>query len=550
MSSLHLVENIRNSDAIAESASILSAECKSYKFGLENSFCDANDILIATKSFWKSPPIQFMSFCEKFFGKKRFDRGHCKTRCFMLFQIFYVALNKNNKTPLHIGLAQTIHSICRSRKLLTILNSLGLCSSYQTVQHVDAGLTNRTLSQMDDSKRIPISSRILDSMPLHAAIDNFDWNENTKHGKGGSHDTVMIIIQNIQFSHVIPQSLEMSVIPEDIPVGRRTTFDITKYHEYSKLGRYNPNILYPGEVSKLNFDKSLMQNVQKEFFFWCLARHAARSAQQLTNSDCLHLLDHDYEESCDSHSTPTSLLPSYTATQSAIIKPDEIKFHRTVISFAPILPYPPTDHDIVYTRMLQFSDALVQKKTKCGSFWCDMAIYKIAKEIQILKPDLFGHMFIGIGGFHHEKILMAVIGKILQCSGIENVLVETEVYGPSAVKQVLDGGHYSRSKRGLALIAESFEAVRLIAYQQTPGAGTNFEDIQDGLNLFQSTFTVEKHHVHPSILSNAWKESKSNLEESAFLVHFTEFVARGNLVSKILRIGASFWMKYTLFCVT
>ena len=72
---------------------------------------------------------------------------------------------------------------------------------------------------------------------------------------------------------------------------------------------------------------------------------------------------------------------------------------------------------------------------------------------------------------------MAVFGKFLDCSGIENVLVETEVYGPNAVKQVLDGVHYSRSKRGLALIAELLEALRLITFQQTPGSAVYFDNI-------------------------------------------------------------------------
>ena len=73
-------------------------------------------------------------------------------------------------------------------------------------------------------------------------------------------------------------------------------------------------------------------------------------------------------------------------------------------------------------------------------------------------------MHIGIRGFHAEKIVMAVLRKVLECSAIENIFVTAEIYGPSAVKQVFDGGHYSRSKRGLSIIAEGLEALRLISF--------------------------------------------------------------------------------------
>ena len=50
------------------------------------------------------------------------------------------------------------------------------------------------------------------------------------------------------------------------------------------------------------------------------------------------------------------------------------------------------------------------------------------------------------------KKLLACIGKYLEGSGAEEILVQTACFGPDTVKAVMNGGHYNRSKRGLNLL--------------------------------------------------------------------------------------------------
>ena len=44
-----------------------------------------------------------------------------------------------------------------------------------------------------------------------------------------------------------------------------------------------------------------------------------------------------------------------------------------------------------------------------GVIWCDEGVYEVAKELQLLKPLLFGSIFIGMGPFHMEKIVMSCL---------------------------------------------------------------------------------------------------------------------------------------------
>ena len=62
----------------------------------------------------------------------------------------------------------------------------------------------------------------------------------------------------------------------------------------------------------------------------------------------------------------------------------------------------------------------------------------------------------GLGGFHLEKIVNSCISKFLEESGVENVFVRNEIFGPRVVKTVMNGGHYVRGKHGTALILEDF----------------------------------------------------------------------------------------------
>ena len=111
--------------------------------------------------------------------------------------------------------------------------------------------------------------------------------------------------------------------------------------------------------------------------------------------------------------------------------------------------------------MKNFQDILLQMNLKEGPLWCDEGIYRLAKELQFLKPKEFDNIFLGLGGFHMEKVIIACIGQYLGDIGIENVLVENEIFGPISVKGVMNGSNYIRGKRGMNLICEAIFRLQL-----------------------------------------------------------------------------------------
>ena len=79
--------------------------------------------------------------------------------------------------------------------------------------------------------------------------------------------------------------------------------------------------------------------------------------------------------------------------------------------------------------MINLNDVLYQRQEVCGTLWCDEGVYCIAREIQFLRREVFGSIFIGLGPFHWCRITIAAIGAYLTHSGISEALVNAGLYG-------------------------------------------------------------------------------------------------------------------------
>ena len=90
-------------------------------------------------------------------------------------------------------------------------------------------------------------------------------------------------------------------------------------------------------------------------------------------------------------------IPWYNATESLLST--QVK-SVTQHAFTSIIPYPTTEQDTICKSMKNFQDVLIQKNLEYGPLWCDKEVYRIAKEIQLLKDDEFENIFLCLGGFH------------------------------------------------------------------------------------------------------------------------------------------------------
>ena len=121
--------------------------------------------------------------------------------------------------------------------------------------------------------------------------------------------------------------------------------------------------------------------------------------------------------------------------------------------------------------MINFQDVLKQKEREIGPLWSDEGAYNTAKEMQLLYLQKLSNIFLGISGFHLEKVAIGCLGTCLESSDIQNLLLKEKLYGPAVVNSVMSGGNNNRGKRGMSLIAETMEQLQVHSFLPSSDGG-------------------------------------------------------------------------------
>ena len=88
----------------------------------------------------------------------------------------------------------TVHHLTGSKVLITLLNRMGHCSSYDELQTVDTSLPIEVLAKTEEYGTI-IPSNIFPGLFVQIAADNNDLNEETLDEKNTTHGTTMVVYQ-------------------------------------------------------------------------------------------------------------------------------------------------------------------------------------------------------------------------------------------------------------------------------------------------------------------------------------------------------------------
>ncbi len=153
-----LVESLRISP-VQQVANELAQELKNYNFSLERSFCEPQDLQLSSEILLKNQPGLWKELCSYLFKEK--DIPQAKTD--VVFQILHYLMSGGKEpTPFHIMVAQAIHSMTRSKELITALNHHGICASYNTIRRIDVDMAEQIITSANDN-RVPIP-------PVHLTV--------------------------------------------------------------------------------------------------------------------------------------------------------------------------------------------------------------------------------------------------------------------------------------------------------------------------------------------------------------------------------------------
>ena len=80
------------------------------------------------------------------------------------------------------------------------------------------------------------------------------------------------------------------------------------------------------------------------------------------------------------------------------------------------------------------------------------------------RPEEFKDLLPMLGGFHMAKCVQRCIGKYIKGTGLEDVLVETGVFGVKVMESILAATNYVRSLRGIQILSGSIEMAKWKAF--------------------------------------------------------------------------------------
>jgi len=181
ITTLDVVNTIQNhQDNVKVCAQNLRQECQNYSFGIEKSYRSASDISVSLNTFKQEKlPTWNEFFKEMFPNREKSDR--IKRKCDTIFQIVYNLVHNSTKvSPQSILIAQAVHDLTRSKKLIDMLHRLGICITYKSLLSIDIAAANRIIEKTGVN-RVPVGDS--PNAIIHGAMDNFDHEENTLSGK-------------------------------------------------------------------------------------------------------------------------------------------------------------------------------------------------------------------------------------------------------------------------------------------------------------------------------------------------------------------------------
>ena len=80
---------------------------------------------------------------------------------------------------------------------------------------------------------------------------------------------------------------------------------------------------------------------------------------------------------------------------------------------------------------------------------------------------LFSDVIVHLGVFHIISAYLKAVGKIMSCSGLEEILVDSKVCATGSVDGVIKGKHYNRSIRVHKTVLEALERLLFASFMNS-----------------------------------------------------------------------------------
>ena len=346
------------------------------------------------------PPLVF-SFVESLFVPSCTEAATLKKKLLQT-SISHVIMNATSKkgyiSPLFLTIGIFIHQTTRSRVLIDVLWSLGLCASYNQVMAFE-----RCAAVTKSDNDLPADLAVNDGQTYcQWVVDNFDLIEDTINGSGSTHTMGMISCHTpkINGHFKIPMK---NVTAADIATAAKDVLNITPY-EYSGIGK---------------FDRVKIQEIKQ----------LSLSVKDYLNLDTMWLISGLF----------TKDAPNWQGFMPDII---DSHFECSSVIINPMVPLNPETNEAICSTMRFVKEQASKMGMCCAALTFDQPLYLKANKIKYNSSDEFKKLHIRLGGCHQLMSFLGSGGKLLTGSGIEEPW--GTVSAKNSIPKMLEGKAYTK----------------------------------------------------------------------------------------------------------
>lgn len=363
--------------------------------------------------------------------------------------LIFAATSGKIKPSKHITLGLTLKSLTNSKKIINIVNRFGHCASYTVLEELE---TESTLASVSNTDVCPENIKRLSNLGTGLAYNNFDRFVDTTSGKDTLHDTVGIVFQDVVDDSL--ESVDISLITSEsenlsessqLRKRRLRSMDAVtlELESYSKRPRFAER-LEEIDSSLRSSDNSILLKYKKIDFTWMM-----------------------------SHYLKLSNTPAWVGYNSMIY--EDVSATQK-ISYLTTINCSPTNNSVVLETLKQAMKAADECRQLYMEVTYDLAIAKVAFQIQSIEKPHFNKLFIHIGSFHIMMAFFKAIGKFIEGCGLTTIMVDSEILASGSVNSFLTGKHFNRCKRLHPLVSLALQTL-------------HFESFYNSLNISQEKQT-------------------------------------------------------------
>ena len=448
-------------------------------------------------------------------GEIESSASSTKQRILNIAQDIVFALSKGKKlTPKHVGLGMTLHQATRSEKLVDLFHAAGGTIGVDTVRRMDTSIASDILGKFEENNNTYIPDGLLPYEPgrlILGSADNIDVNESTISGQGSYHCTQWNAWQRgpppprtpVKRVHGREKALTKETVdklhdvdPPKLPIGTRVEPRIP-----------NASSIEPNDRFK---SSPCRKAATRMTHVWVISRMD-------TGNGCA--------------------VPPWAAFNECVSTVDP---PVTTVGMAPILNATADEYGTITTiinRFVQLSRYLGQRHT---IVFFDQPLYAKAKEI-VWASEEYSEVVVLLGGLHIAFNFLRAIGQQMESAGLDDVWVESEIFGPNAAKSMMDGKHYYRAIQGHIWGYEALSRIKFEAFldwlqRQNPELHQELVVLRSAVSaLFKKYGT----RTRDECLLNAVTECNELLDR-------TEYVQKADEFHAMLKQNPNnaFWLQY------